>query len=159
MENATLRIGETLVLDAPANAVSFRIFGEGAAETAEVRGGKAVVPAETTARWRPGQYRSGWRVVEGNVVSLPDGPDFQVADSAFSSRGRSVAATFNERVLAAARKALETAAEGTAVSVSTDGFSSSFETRAELLAFVAMMETRVARERGAPRVRSVGVRC
>ena len=61
--------------------------------------------------------------------------------------------TRNERTLEAARAALETAAGSTDIGFAVEGASFTFESRAELLAFVRQMELRVAHERGLPKRR------
>ena len=109
-------------------------------------------PRDRTAALRTGRYATEWRVVASNGdVSLPAGPTFDLV--AGGLRQREVAQTQNERILEAAKKALETASESSEVSIDVSGYSASFASRVELLDFIARMENRVARERGRSPIR------
>ena len=113
---------------------------------------EAVVSSMRTGTLRPGRYASEWRVVAANGdVSLPAGPSFEIV--AGGLRQREVAQTQNERILVAARNALETASASSEISLDVAGYSASFASRLELLEFVGRMEQRVARERGKSPIR------
>ena len=151
--DATIKQGETRRLPAPVNARSLRFWGEGGNETVEVSDSVAVLPAAITTKLREGRYASEWTVVDPdtNDTTLPDGPVFEVVAS--GQHQRDVALTQNERILQAARKALETASGSSEITIDVQGFSASYTSRQELVTFVNTMEQRVARERGHPPIK------
>ena len=133
-------------LAAPAGATALTVAGQGFNGTVLAEGGEAVFPAETTANWLPGAYVSSWRVVARNGdVAFPNGPDITV-ELALANR-RDVEQTHDEKLLTAAREVLAKASGSRSLTVTVAGFSSTYETRADLQAFIANLETRIARQR------------
>ena len=148
----TLKRGATLSVDAPDGATKWRLGGAGKLLVVEVVDGAAVIDAATSATLPAGDYGSEWEVVgDGAAVALPAGPRIRVVESLHTDSVRQAPATKNERILAAAQRTLETAAESAEVSLAVDGASFSFESRGDLLRFVREIELRVARERHLPR--------
>ena len=150
MNRLTLKRGATLSVGAPANATRLRLGGAGKLLIVDVADGRAVVTAETSRTLPIGDYATEWEI-GADEVALPAGPRIRVAESLLADEVRMVAQTHNERVLDAARTALETAAQSADLSFSIDGSSFSFESRNDLLAFVRRIELRVARDRNLPR--------
>ena len=153
-----LKRGETAVFDAPSGATELRIYGAGKGVVLPVADGKAELTAAMSEDLPAGDYASEWHVVVDGRTLLPDGPALCVRASARADGLKSKEESWNVRVLAAARAALLTAAASGEVSMSVGGQSFGFQTRAELVEFVAMMERRVARERGRKRMRTIKVR-
>ena len=146
--------GETLTLAAPMGATALRIAGAGKLATVNVSEGSAVVDAATTAQLPAGVYGTEWAVADADGrVRLPDGPRLLVVESLSVDELRDSPVTERERVLAAARKALETAAVSGEIGFTVQDASFTFESRAELLAFVRGLELRLAHERGLPKRR------
>ena len=134
--------GSTLEIDSIPNAVSLTIASSSVVQTYDVAAGKAVIPAETTASLPSGSYQSQWRTEDAGKVEIVPGPRIVLRHS--FSRGP-VPRTDDEKLLAAARKALVTAAEGTQINVSSGETSIQFEGRSELLVFVSQLQARVNR--------------
>ena len=144
--------GETVTLDAPAGATTLRLAGAGKLVEVAVHDSQAVVDAAMTAKLPAGDYRSEWTIVDASGrTTLPDGPRLLVVESLSIDERRESPRTQNERMLEAARKALETAGASAEIGFAVEGASFTFESRRELLAFVRGLELRVARERRMPR--------
>ena len=139
--------GATLSVYAPNGATKWRLGGAGKLLVVEVVDGAAVVDGATTATLPAGDYASEWEVLDGAAVALPAGPRIRVVESLHTDSVRQAPATSNERILAAARRTLETAAASAELSFAVDGASFSFEGRGDLLRFVREIELRVAHER------------
>lgn len=149
-EPLTIKRGETLLLTAPEGATLLNMAGAGhKVGPVDVVDGVAVVSADDTKASPAGEYRTEWRVVDaqGNV-SLPSGQRVVVQQSLDVDSLNTIEPTQYERILQAAKDALESAAASGDVSVSTGDTTFTFETRAELLSFVNRLEKLVARRRG-----------
>ena len=132
---------------------------------------KITAPATATAKWKAGEYtlqlEATATVYEGAEapVAVYSLGSISVVPTIFSSGAKAVdpnstaqrPKTRNERILDAAWTALEGAADNTTISVNTDSFSSSFESRNELLRFINNMEKFVQAEQGKRTHRLVSV--
>ena len=151
MNALQLKHGATLSIDAPSGATNLRLGGAGKLLVVAVVDGVAVVDAQTSIGLAAGDYVSEWEVVVDGATALPAGPRITVVESLLKDALRQAPQTSNERILAAARTALETAAGSAELSFTVNDASFAFETRGDLLKFVRDMEYRVAKERGLPR--------
>ena len=100
----------------------------------------------------PGTLKSMWRLVLNGVPTIVNGQDVQVmpglstlADQQEADREDAPPSDreWIEKALANAREVLVKASGSSELSVSVDGFSASFETRADLMAFIADLERRL----------------
>ena len=113
------------------------------------------VTADTTS-WKAGEYQLQVRATKDAEVVIRSLGYVCAVPSVFSAGAKAIdpnstaqkPKTQRERILAAAWTALENASDNSAISVSTDGFSTSFESRGELLRFINDMEKYVAAEKG-----------
>ena len=123
---------------------------------------KVTAPASATAKWKAGEYTlqleataTTYEGVEAPVTVYSLG-SISVVPTVFSAGAKAIdpnssvqrPKTQKERILEAAWTALQGASDNTSISVSTDGFSSSFENRNELLRFINNMEKFVLAEQG-----------
>ena len=143
-----LKRGEQISISAPAGATQLFVAGAGKRiEPIDVVDGTAVLTSATTETMPPGEYMTEWKVVDADgSVRLPDGCRITVSQSLATDHDelRTVPVTQYERILAAAKDALESAAGDGAISVSTGESNFSFESRNELLSFVSRLEPVVA---------------
>lgn len=150
------RVGETIALSVPQGAdgaaVALLWGVTGDTLTAAAVDGVATFAATETANLLPGRYLVNWRLsgTEG-VVRIVEAPAIVLLASL--DDGIPPQPTDAERRLDAAEKLLETAAGSAELSMSTaDGTSLTFETRADLLAFVARLRDEVGVERAVSRL-------
>ena len=150
MNRITLTIGSTLTLTAPVNATELTLGGNRGVFSANVQDGTATFSATETEQIPPGNFRTQWKIVAPNGdVSFSMGPEIETELPL--STNPTQPQTPNEKMLAAAYKALENASGSTAISVSTGENSFSFETRDDLLSFITRLETRIRKaKRGTP---------
>ena len=155
LHGSTLRVGTTTkaTFAAPADGaiVQFAARGEGKSLTLS-----PPAPAETvtfdiaTADLPPGDY------AYDVLARMPDGQMLVAFEGRFGVAERVSATgpqrTKYERMLAAAETALEAASGSTEISVSLEGISTSFEARAELLAYVVNLRRKVREEKALERL-------
>ena len=148
MSLTTIRRGSVLRLPAPRGALYLRLAGEGkvVGPVSVVEGFATVMPTQT-ATMPVGTYRSEWEIGTGGMLSYVSGERVAVEQSLAVDALHSFQPTFAERVLKAAECALESAAADTAISVSTGESSFSFESREDLLRFIARMRDEVGAEK------------
>ena len=123
--------------------------------TVDGSSGNIKVTADTTS-WKAGEYQLQVRATKDAEVVIRSLGYVCAVPSVFSAGAKAIdpnstaqkPKTQRERILAAAWTALENASDNSAISVSTDGFSTSFESRGELLRFINDMEKYVAAEKG-----------
>lgn len=149
-------VGETITLPVPqgsggVDAVAL-LWGTVAGDTltAQAQDGAATFTATETANLLPGRYLVHWRLETGNVVRIVEAPAIVVLAVA---DGQPPTPTDAESRLEAAERLLATASGSAELSLSTaDGTSMAFETRGDLLAYVARLRDEVAVERAANRL-------
>lgn len=148
-------VGETITLPVPqgsggVDAVAL-LWGTVAGDTltAQAQDGAATFTATETANLLPGRYLVHWRLETGNVVRIVEAPAIVVLAVA---DGQPPTPTDAESRLEAAERLLATASGSAELSLSTaDGTSMAFETRGDLLAYVARLRDEVGVERAASR--------
>lgn len=104
-----------------------------------------------------GSLRSQWILTRGDVPVVVEGEAVTVEPGMpnVGLTGDADDPSWARRALAAAREALAAAAGSTDLSITVDGYSASFETRADLLAFEAELARRVERKAWRKNVRLV----
>lgn len=146
-------LGETIALPVPqgaGGAASATLWGVEAGDTltAQAQDGAATFTATETANLLPGRYLVQWTFTgtEGQV-RIVDAPAIVVLAVA---EGQPPTPTDAESRLEAAERLLDAASGSAELSLSTaDGTSMTFETRADLLAYVARLRDEVGVERAA----------
>lgn len=118
---------------------------------------KVSADAVDTAKWKAGEYTLQIQATGADATVLVRSIDtICVVPSVFSSGAKAIdpsstaqkPKTQMQRILDAAWKALETASGNSAISVSVDSFSETFENRRSLLLFINDMERLVKAEQG-----------
>lgn len=149
-------VGETITLPVPqgaggGDAVAL-LWGTVAGDTltAQAQDGTATFTATETANLLPCRYLVQWRLETGSVVRIVEAPAIVVLAVA---EGQPPTPTDAESRLEAAERLLDAASGSAELSISTaDGTSMTFETRADLLAYVARLRDEVGVERAASRL-------
>lgn len=148
MSLTTIRRGSVLRLPAPRGALYLRLAGEGkAVGPVSVVDNVATVMPTQTATMPAGRYQSEWEIGSGGSVSHVGGEPVVVKPSLATDSIHGFEPTQAERTLQAALDTLESAAGDGSISFSTSTNSFSFESRSDLLAFVARLRHEVAVER------------
>lgn len=135
----TAKRGSPLEIIAPDDATTLRVAGEGHSASADVADGAATFD---TSEFPVGRYQSEWEFSDGR---LSVGPKFVVDPSLKQDGIKDAGLTYEERMLAAAKKTLEVASGSTDISFSVDSTNYSFESRGDLLAYVNRLESKVKR--------------
>ena len=142
-----IRRGATADFVAPPDAAKLRVAGAGHSAAAAVADGNA---AFDTSAMPIGLYQSEWEHGDGR---LAEGPRFEIVPSLKIDKLTDAEPPQDERILAAARRALEVASASTDIGFSVAESSWSFENRGDLLSFVQRMESKVGRKNAARRYR------
>lgn len=122
---------------------------------------KVEAPATATTVWAPASYRLHIRAEKGAEVFVFNCGYVQVLPSVFIDGAKAVdpdsnvqpPKTWREKLLVAAKQALLNAAGSGAISFSTDGGTTSFQTREELMSFIRGLEREIQSRRKGRRFR------
>ena len=143
--------GSRLQVDAPDNAVRWRIAGAGKVMQATVVDGKATFDGVKTETFPDADYVSEFELSVDGDVDLVAGPSFTILPSIKQGGVKSAPRSFAQQALALVEQALLAASSSGEISVGADEVSFSYETRGELLAYRTRLLEMVAQERnGSP---------
>ena len=143
--------GASAALSAPAHSIRasarVRVAGAGGEyEFESAHGATLELSGDDTSGIPAGRYAVEWEWRgPNNAVEIARGEPLVLLASLAADSVDAVPTTFDERVLAKAREALEAAAGSGEVSFASEGQSWTFESRSDLLTFVERLERKVAR--------------
>ena len=143
--------GESVDLTAPVDAVAssqLTMSGAGKTYMTNAVDGRVRIPGNVTADWPAGLYGTQWQWQDGTATRIVSGPRYELVKP-LSSQCPADLVSPDEALLAAIDAALLTTAGSGEISVSLEGFTTSFESRAELLTFRDRVARRVRRARSA----------